>query len=565
VRLRRLLLAALLAGAAVPALAREWYDAYQAGLRALARGQAQEAVFLLGEAIAQHPEPGRNLRTYGTNVEPRYFPYLRLAEAYLALGSADGARAALERSAHYGVEPAGERVLLAARTQALLARATATPVPPPPTTSPAPPVQMVGPPTTSPAPPVPVAGPVTASEHVPHPAASPAPSPTPTPTGQPSLAPSRPAPRPSLPPVSVPTSLPEPSPPPATSPKVHPEPDGAKVPGPGQPEVRPAVDWMAAFAGALILAVAVLAFLKLRRSRPHDPTDDPTRDLPRSSGAGPRPATPVEALPARFGEWMLTERLGRGGMATVYRAQRGSDVRALKRPRAAVVEDPQFLERFLREADIGRTLHHPNIVRIHERGEVAGVPFFTMELVAGETLQALLSRSARLPAAEAVRLLLQVIEALDYAHSKGVVHRDLKPSNIMVGSDGTVRVMDFGIARSQRLEGITVTGAFLGTPEYVAPEAVEGRDVGPRSDLYSLGAIFFEMLTGRRPFEADSPFGVLQKHCTEPPPAPRALAPQVPAELETIVLRLLAKAPADRFASAEELLLALRAWLDRAG
>ena len=134
-RLRRLLLAALLVGAAMPALAREWYDAYQAGLRALARGQAQEAVFLLGEAIVQHPEPGRNVRTYGTNVEPRYFPYLRLAEAYLALGSGDGARAALERSAHFGVEPAGERVLLAARTQALLARATATPVPPPPTTT----------------------------------------------------------------------------------------------------------------------------------------------------------------------------------------------------------------------------------------------------------------------------------------------------------------------------------------------------------------------------------------------------------------------------------------------
>ena len=264
-----------------------------------------------------------------------------------------------------------------------------------------------------------------------------------------------------------------------------------------------------------------------------------------------------------FGEYRLLGQLGRGGMATVYKAERRGEACAIKRPLRALLEEPDFLERFLREAEIGRTLNHPNIVRILERGEVQGVPYFTMELVPGETLQALLRREGAMDPAAAARIVVQVAEALDYAHLKGVVHRDLKPSNVMVLPDGTAKVMDYGIARARRFEGLTVTGSFLGSPEYVAPEAIEGGPTDARSDLYSLGVVFYEMLAGRRPFLADTVFAVLRLQLTEPPPPLAAARPGLPAALEGMVLRLLAKAPGQRHQSAEELVLELRDFLHR--
>jgi len=250
-------------------------------------------------------------------------------------------------------------------------------------------------------------------------------------------------------------------------------------------------------------------------------------------------------------------------MATVYKAERGGELCALKRPLDSFLEEAEFVERFLREAEIGRTLHHPNIIRIFERGDVDGIPYFTMELVEGETLQAFLKRNPALPERSATKIVAQVAEALDYAHLKGVVHRDLKPSNIMVLDEGTVKVMDYGIARSRRLGGITLTGAFLGTPEYVAPETAEGGGADARSDLYSLGVVYYETLTGTKPFVGETAFATLRKHCTDPPTPPSALRPSCPEALERIVLRLLEKLPADRYASAEELLIELRDFLNR--
>ena len=273
-----------------------------------------------------------------------------------------------------------------------------------------------------------------------------------------------------------------------------------------------------------------------------------------------RAAVPNEA----FGEYRLEAQLGKGGMAAVFKAERRGERCALKRPLTAFLEDPEFLERFLREAEIGRTLHHPNIIRIFERGDVGGVPFFTMELIEGETLQALVKRNGAITPRKAAGIVAQVAEALDYAHLKGVVHRDLKPSNIMILRDGMVKVMDYGIARARRFEGLTVTGAFLGTPDYVAPETAEGRGADARSDLYSLGIVFYEMLTGKKPFVGDTPFATLKKHCTEAPTPPSALSPEVPRELEEIVLRLMSKDPAERYPGAEELLIALRRYLNRA-
>jgi serine/threonine-protein kinase len=248
----------------------------------------------------------------------------------------------------------------------------------------------------------------------------------------------------------------------------------------------------------------------------------------------------------------------------VFLAERNADQVALKRPLAAFLEDPEFLERFLREAEIGRTLHHPNIIRIFERGHVEGVPYFTMELVKGETLQAHIRRLGALPAKAATKIIAQVAEALDYAHLKGVVHRDLKPSNIMILEDGTVKVMDYGIARARRFEGLTVTGAFLGTPDYVAPETAEGKGADSRSDLYSLGIVFYEILTGKKPFVGDTPFATLRKHVSEAPTPPSVVVPGVPRQLEAIVLRLLQKDPGQRYPGAEELLIELRDYLNRA-
>jgi serine/threonine protein kinase len=274
--------------------------------------------------------------------------------------------------------------------------------------------------------------------------------------------------------------------------------------------------------------------------------------------------THVSPANAPFGDFRLVEQLGKGGMASVYKVERRGEVCALKRPLSGFLEDAEFLERFQREAEIGRTLHHPNIIRIFERGEVDGVPYFTMELVEGETLQSHVRRLGALDGRAAAKVVAQVAEALDYAHLKGVVHRDLKPSNIMILRDGTVKVMDYGIARARKFDGLTVTGAFLGTPDYVAPETAEGRPTDARSDLYSLGIVFYEILTGRRPFVAETPFATLKKHCTEPPAPPSTLNAAVPKELEAIVLKLLSKSPDERHPSAEELLIELREYLNRA-
>ena len=182
-----------------------------------------------------------------------------------------------------------------------------------------------------------------------------------------------------------------------------------------------------------------------------------------------------------------------------------------------------------------------------------------MELVRGETLAARLDRDGRLDLSEAARLTAQVAEALDYAHSKGVIHRDLKPSNIMIEPSGGVKVLDYGVARAQHLEELTTTRAFLGTPSYGAPETVQASSQ-PASDIYSLGVVFFEMLTGGLPFTGDTALAVVRHHSTTPPPAPSSLNHALPAGIDRLVLDLLSKDPADR-PTAEELRNALSDYL----
>jgi hypothetical protein len=325
-------------------------------------------------------------------------------------------------------------------------------------------------------------------------------------------------------------------------------------------------------AGALVVAAAII-WIALRRPESRAPASwGPTPRPGRTTGgAQPAPSTPVTPGARRdelgdqwFGEYRLLELLGRGGMASVYRAERRDEQVALKRPLGTLLDDPDFLQRFAREAEISRSMNHPNIARILERGEVEGVPYFTMELLDGESLQAVIRKRGAAEPRVAAAIVAQVAEALDFAHSKGVIHRDLKPSNIMLLPDGTAKVMDFGIARGRSFDGLTVTGAFLGTPDYVAPETMEGLGTDARSDLYALGMVFYELLAGRLPFAGAAPFAVLKRRLAEDPPPPSSIEGRVPAELDAIVLRLLRRSPAERPGSAEELVVALREWLNRA-
>jgi hypothetical protein len=278
--------------------------------------------------------------------------------------------------------------------------------------------------------------------------------------------------------------------------------------------------------------------------------------------AGVRPLR--EGTDTRFGAYVLEAILGRGGMGTTYVARRLRDgfPVALKVPHEHILEEPEFVERFLREGALGAMLRHPNIVRIYEAGEHDGRPFIAMEIVPGTTLERVLRLEQRLPLPRALHVARGIALALDYAHLKGIVHRDLKPENVMVLPDGEVKVMDYGIARRMDVSGLTATDAYLGTPNYSAPESLIPSEVGPHSDLYSLGVILFRMLAGALPFTAPTPFELLHKHAYEPLPLlPPGLG--VPPEVYGLLLELTAKSREERYATAELFLRDLDQILNR--
>jgi hypothetical protein len=580
--------------------AQQWHELYASGVAALRQREAQKAVELLRRAIQKRPQPGVRVPTYGTNFEPQYFPYLRLAEAHLLLGAAEDAATALQTSARFAVEPEDERTVLEARAEALL---EAKRPPPEPTPDPTPP------PT-----PAPVAAaevpPDRPGDAVPPPEPrSVAPEPAPAP---PSLAPALESPRPQ---AAAPASasavttgglsgLDITSDPPGaqvflddetvghTDPEtgrlrlrelapgryrlrlssegradlireidiagesvaveaVLPPRPAAPSPGPPSTEPRPRAPVpVGAVVAVGVLAVLVVGLWVWRQARP--PSEPVAAGGTPGSEEGRRDSGTDKHFPMPFGGYTLVRRIGKGGMAVVYEATRRGESFALKRPLAGFLDDDRYRERFVREADLGRTLHHPNIIRIFDRGQVGDIPYFVMELVRGETLRARLEREGRLDAKLSARVTAQVAEALDYAHNKGVIHRDLKPSNIMLDQSGGVKVMDYGVARAERLQGLTTTGSFLGSPSYAAPETVDA-GAQPQSDVYSLGVVFFEMLTGSLPFHGETAFAVLRRHATAPPPAPSSLNYAIPATLDRLVLRLLSKEAAER-PTAEDLL-----------
>ncbi|HEX8970532.1 serine/threonine-protein kinase [Oryzihumus sp.] len=262
--------------------------------------------------------------------------------------------------------------------------------------------------------------------------------------------------------------------------------------------------------------------------------------------------------------------IGRGGMATVYRAE---DTRlgrkvALKLLSTALAANEQFRQRFIRESRLAASLDHPNIVPIYEAGDADGVLFIAMRYVVGSDLKDLLARGGALDPERAVRLFTQIGDALDAAHELGLVHRDVKPGNILItqthehGDHVTaehVYLTDFGLTKrtSSLSGGLTGTGHFLGTVDYVAPEQIQGKPVGPAADMYALGCLLYECLTGRVPFRRDDDAAVLWAHLIEPPPPPSVLRPELPTGVNAVVARAMAKFPEERFASCHEMVRAL--------
>jgi serine/threonine protein kinase len=255
------------------------------------------------------------------------------------------------------------------------------------------------------------------------------------------------------------------------------------------------------------------------------------------------------------GRYEVIEELGQGGMGKVYKVydRRIKDVVALKLIRPEVSLSEKAVERFKNELRIARKIAHRYVCRMYDVGEEGFAHFITMEYVPGEDLKAFIRRSGQITPSKAVSLAQQVAEGLAEAHHLGVVHRDLKPQNIMIDKQGNSRIMDFGIARIQEAEGLTGTGAIIGTPEYMSPEQAELKDVDPRTDIYALGVVLFEMVTGKVPFEGETPLSVALKHRSVPPQNPRELNPNISPALAEVILKCLAKDRAKRYQTTEEL------------
>jgi tRNA A-37 threonylcarbamoyl transferase component Bud32 len=274
---------------------------------------------------------------------------------------------------------------------------------------------------------------------------------------------------------------------------------------------------------------------------------------------------------ALLGNYRIVEKIASGGMATIYQAThiKTGGAAVLKVPYEQFQNDRRFIERFRREAELGRKLLHDNIIRIYEYGQSRdGLSYIAMEYLPGIDLRGYLDAYGTMPVKEAVRTMVQVCRALGYAHERGVIHRDIKPENIMLPdkrAKGKVVLMDFGVAHAAYLGTVGTRSTYLGTPYYMSPDQISRRSIDCRSDIYSLGVVFFEVLTGKRPFDDADPLKVLIKHRESPPPKLRSVNPKIPAGLERIVLKMLAKRPADRYKSVEAFMTALKRYMGKEG
>ncbi len=268
------------------------------------------------------------------------------------------------------------------------------------------------------------------------------------------------------------------------------------------------------------------------------------------------------AMPEKIGRYEITGELGKGAMGVVYKAidPNIGRVVALKTTRVDVHGDDSadMVKRFQNEARAAGALNHPNIVTIYDAGEADGVFYIAMEYVPGKTLAQRLLELRTVSADQIVTIGTQICAGLDYAHTKKVVHRDIKPANIMIAPDGTVKIMDFGIAKAGA--SLTQTGEVLGTPNYMSPEQVKGKDLDGRTDLFSTGVILYQMATGERPFNGENVTTIIYKIIHEAPPAPRELDVSIHPGLSQIIIKCLAKDPDDRYQTGADLAIALRSY-----
>ncbi|HEY1548403.1 MAG TPA: serine/threonine-protein kinase [Kofleriaceae bacterium] len=302
---------------------------------------------------------------------------------------------------------------------------------------------------------------------------------------------------------------------------------------------------------------------QLPAAAPSSPSPAPANfALDQTATLPPRAATPVAAQPSSIeagqvlaGRYRVQRLLGKGGMGAVYLADDEvlHELVALKVISSAFSSDEAALvARFRREASAARKVSSPSVIRIHDLGEARpGLLYLSMEYFAGRTLTELIAQRGVVPMKDVQDILQQVCSGLEAAHQAGVIHRDLKPGNVLVGERGAVKLIDFGLATTLVGENLTATGAILGTPHYMAPEQVRGKPVDARSDVYSLGALAYHLVTGRPPFTGENAIAVGFAHLSETPDAPRVLRRDCPPALDAAIMAALAKAPADRPASAK--------------
>ena len=269
----------------------------------------------------------------------------------------------------------------------------------------------------------------------------------------------------------------------------------------------------------------------------------------------------MEQTGSQVGFYRLYERIGGGGFASVFVARdtRTNEMVAVKVLHAHLAQDAQFIARFRREAEAMQKMPpHPNIVRLREFGQQGNTYYLAMEYLEGKDLSQILAERRRLPVDEALSIATQIAQALDMANRYGLVHRDIKPGNVKITPQGVVKVMDFGIARATEGTKLTQSGMFMGTPDYMAPEIWEGKPADIRSDIYALGAMMYEMLTGASPFHSDTPAAIMRRHLMEQPRSMRAARADVPTNVESVIFKMLAKLPDVRYQTPVEVLAALR-------
>jgi serine/threonine protein phosphatase PrpC len=286
------------------------------------------------------------------------------------------------------------------------------------------------------------------------------------------------------------------------------------------------------------------------------------RGLPIYQDPGPSMSNEVEVGQVLDGRFQITELISRSGMASIFKAKdlQSGDVVALKIPFMQFESDPAFFSRFQREETIGKTLQHPYVLRIIAVEEKSR-PYMVMEFLEGHTLRQVMRSVGRMPVADALAIASRICEALEYLHSHNVIHRDLKPENVMLCNDGSIRIMDFGIAKAAGLRRLTFSGfsSSLGTPDYMAPEQVKGKRGDARTDIYSLGAMLYEMVTGDVPFEGTNPYAIMHARLAGDPVAPRKRDPEISPQVEEILLHALERQPYDRYPSAAAMKLELDA------